>query len=144
MEEMNAKQAERERGFTILGVLIAVLIMGTMAAVAVPKFSGAMAAANTSRIQADLAAIDTAIALYSIDKGVEPTALNQLGDYLENSGKIKPPTGKCNIDGKIEAVPGTEYSISDDKEGAGMQAHLGKYTIYDFGTKSDSKTEGQN
>ena len=69
MEEMNAKQAERERGFTILGVLIAVLIMGTMAAVAVPKFSGAMAAANTSRIQADLAAIDTAIALYSIDKG---------------------------------------------------------------------------
>lgn len=136
MERSERGKGEGERGFTLLGVLIAVLIMGTMAAVAVPKFTAALAAANTTKIQADLSAIDTAIALYSIDRGKVPTELKQLDDYLENREKIKPPAGNCNIQGKMEEVPSTEYTILDDKKGSGMQAHLGTYTIYDFGSRN--------
>ena len=139
MEKQHESRAAKEQGFTLLGVLIAVLIMGTMATVAVPKFTAAIAAGNTTKIQADMAAIDTAIALYSIDQGTVPTTMSQLDNYLEHRENIKPPTGNCNINGTVQPVPAEEYNILDDKTGSGMQAHLGKYTIYDFGSKSDAK-----
>jgi len=128
------RQARGERGFTLLGVLIAVLIMGTMATVAVPRFTAALAAANTAKIQADLTAIDTAIALYRIDKGVAPTKVEELENYLENYEQIKPPTGECNINGEVKEVPGSAYSISTKKTGR-AQAYLGDCTVYDFGGK---------
>jgi len=131
-----AARSEKERGFTLLGVLIAVLIMGTMATVAVPRFTAALASANTTKIQADLAAIDTAVALYSIDKGTLPTTVSQLQDYLENSADIKPPTGKCNVNGATIDVPGTEYSLAANN--GSMQARLGNYNVYDFARKSAS------
>jgi len=123
---------ERQQGFSMLAVLIAVLIVGTMATVAVPRFNAALATANTTKIKADLSAIDTAIALYSIDKGKEPDTMDNLKDYLEDYQNIKPPTGKCNVKGAVTDVPGTAYSISKEKSER-MQAHLGENTVYDFG-----------
>ena len=59
-------KASTQAGFSLLGVLITVMIIGLMAAIAVPKFSSAMISANTSRIAADLATIDSAIALMKL------------------------------------------------------------------------------
>lgn len=134
---LKQKKGDSQRGFTLISVLIAVLIMGVMATVAVPKFTAALAAANTTKIQSDLAAIDTSIALYRIDKGVSPTKMEELKDYLENYDKVKPPEGECNIRGERADVPTGGYSISANTEGR-MQAHLGQYTIYDFGGKKAS------
>jgi general secretion pathway protein G len=134
-------EGERERGFALLNVLIAVLIMGTIAAVAVPRFNAAISAANTTKIQSDLAAIDTSIALYRIDKGTVPTKMSDLANYLENYNKIEPPTGKCNINGVISDVPTGGYTISAGADG--MQAHLGNYTVYDFGGRSNTQAGGQ-
>ena len=119
-------------------VLIAVLIMGTMAAVAVPKFTSALATANTTKIQSDLAAIDTSIALYNIDKGSWPSKMSDLASYLDNYEKVTPPTGKCNINGNVENVPGSVYEIKL-KDGA-MRAFLGEHTIYDFGGKGSASS----
>ncbi len=124
--------AERQRGFSILAVLIAVLIVGTMATVAVPRFNAALAATNTTKIKADLAAIDTCIALYTIDNGKEPTTMENIKAYLEDYDNVKPPTGKCNVNGEMVDVPGKEYSISN-KNSDRMRAHLGDNIVYDFG-----------
>jgi general secretion pathway protein G len=125
---------DSQRGFTLLGVLIAVLIMGTMATVAIPKFTSALAAANTAKIQADLATIDTAIALYKIDKGTSPTDMANLQDYLENYEQVKPPTGECNIKGKRETISDVEYKIAAPKDGR-AHAELDSHPVYDFGGK---------
>lgn len=140
--EVAAKKTAREgfegqRGFTLLGVLIAVLIVGLMASMAVPKFSAALSAANTAKIQSDLSTIDSSIALYRIDKGNAPASLEDLENYLENYEQIKPPTGECNINGDTVDVPAKAYTISPNESGR-MQAHLGKYTLYDFGGKKKS------
>ena len=132
---------ERQGGFALLNVLIAVLIMGTIAAVAVPKFNAAIAAANTAKIQADLAAIDTSIALYSIDKGTQPSQMSDLESYLENYDKLAPPEGKCNINGTAADVPDEGYGLSESTDGS-MHACLGEYTIYDFGSKKKNQASG--
>ncbi len=134
---LKKKKEYSQSGFTLISVLIAVLIMGVMATVAVPKFTAALAAANTTKIQSDLAAIDTSIALYRIDKGVSPTKMEDLKDYLENYDKVQPPEGECNVQGERKDIPTGGYSISANTEGR-MQAHLGQYTIYDFGGKKAS------
>ena len=56
-----------EAGFTLIGMLIAVGIVAILAMIAVPKFTSAIASANTAKIQSDLSTIDTAIAVYEIE-----------------------------------------------------------------------------
>ena len=69
------------------------------------------------------------------DKATAITA--DLENYLENYEQIKPPTGECNINGDTVDVPAEAYTISPNESGR-MQAHLGKYTLYDFGGKKKS------
>ena len=50
-----------QRGFATLEVILMVMVIGILASIAVPRFSNVTASANTAKIQADLATIDTAI-----------------------------------------------------------------------------------
>ena len=43
----------REGGFTLIGMLVAVAIIGVLAMIAVPKFTNAITSANTAKVQAD-------------------------------------------------------------------------------------------
>ena len=68
---LDSKQA----GFSLLGVLIAVMIIGIMATMAVPRFSSMLVTANTAKIQSDLNTLDAAIAVYQLEKGTVPSVL---------------------------------------------------------------------
>lgn len=102
-----------EAGFTLIGMLIAVGIVAILAMIAVPKFTSAIASANTAKIQSDLSTIDTAIAVYEIENGKAPKEVGDLEDYLQDA-TVKPPTGDCYLNGEKKPVPATEYTISDD------------------------------
>ncbi len=112
-----------QRGFATLEVILMVMVIGILASIAVPRFSSVTAAANTAKIQADLSTLDTAIAIYSMEKG-EPTSdptLTTLAPYLKDASDIKPPTGKALINGAQEEIKGTTYgfkkvAISSDKD----------------------------
>lgn len=133
--ERSWQSRKGEQGFTLLGVLLAVLIVGIMASVAVPRFTASLAAANTAKIQSDLSTIDTAIALYTIDTGTEPASLEALKDYLENYDQVKPPTGDCTLNGTRQSVPGTVYEVTKDTSSNRMHATLGGHGLYEFGGK---------
>ena len=53
-----------EDGFTLIEMMIVVAIIAILTAIALPKFNESLAMANTSRVQADLQSLDTAIAMY--------------------------------------------------------------------------------
>lgn len=115
-------KASTQAGFSLLGVLITVMIIGLMAAIAVPKFSSAMISANTSRIAADLATIDLAIALYEVDNGKSPTALTDLSDYIKDVDKVTPPKGKYRLhDGTIEEVAASDVYTLSTPIGTGLE-----------------------
>lgn len=103
-----------QRGFATLEVILMVMVIGILASIAVPRFTNITTAANTAKIQADLSTIDTAIAVYYMEHGSYPTALNQLTDYLRGAeGELKPPSGKCYLNGNATAtdVPAEAYTI---------------------------------
>ena len=105
---------QNEAGFTLIGMLIAVGIVAILAMIAVPKFTSAIASANTAKIQSDLSTLDTAIALYESDTGRQPSKLEHLAEYLQDT-EVKPPTGKCYLNGSEAAVPAAAYTIEDGR-----------------------------
>uniref|UniRef100_UPI0040282776 competence type IV pilus major pilin ComGC n=1 Tax=Mitsuokella multacida TaxID=52226 RepID=UPI0040282776 len=101
---------QNEAGFTLIGMLIAVGIVAILAMIAVPKFTSAIASANTAKIQSDLSTLNTAIAVYEIDNGKAPDNITDLADYLQSTD-IKPPKGDCYVEGKTVKLEATTYTI---------------------------------
>ncbi len=113
---------KNQRGFTLLEMLIVISIVGVLAAVAVPRFTNAVALANTARIQSDLQVLNAAVVMYQTEKGTNPTKIEDLGDYVLDISNVKPPKGECRLkDGKSLTVTAASYGlVSDEKDG--MQA----------------------
>ncbi|EKU70483.1 hypothetical protein HMPREF9161_01529 [Selenomonas sp. F0473] len=105
------KDKRGQAGFSLLSTLLAVMILGIVLAIAVPRFSSAIAAANTVKVQADLTALDTAIVLYQTAKGKDPTAIKDLADYVTEIEHLKPPSGKAHAGGTEVALDGASYTI---------------------------------
>lgn len=117
---------QNEAGFTLIGMLIAVGIVAILAMIAVPKFTSAIASANTAKIQSDLSTLDTAVALYEIDNGATPSTVADLKEYLQDA-EVKPPTGKCYLKGKEDKVPATEYTIKNGRAYCGEGNTVGAF-----------------
>jgi type IV pilus assembly protein PilA len=75
--------AEDEKGFTLIELLVVVIIIGILAAIAIPVYLNVQNNARNSSVKSDLSNIKTAIVAYQTDKGSLPTTLDQatLGDY---------------------------------------------------------------
>ena len=94
-----------QRGFATLEVILMVMVIGILASIAVPRFTNITTRANTAKIQADLSTIDTAIAVYQMEKGDDTTPSV---DDLVNAGylqaKPEPPSGSCYYEGGIKKI----------------------------------------
>lgn len=125
-----------QKGFATLEIILMVMVIGILATMAVPQFEKITAAANTSKVQSDLAAINTAAAVYQMEKGTVPTYNDLTSNgttYFEN-GVPQPPTGKIYVSGTVTAIAAnTAYNL--DSNG---KAIFGSYTADQITTKSST------
>ncbi len=79
---MNKRKRQLERdlssGFTLIEILLVVVIIGILAAVAVPRFSGRTEQAKTTAAKSSIAALGVALDMYEIDNGEYPSSLQAL------------------------------------------------------------------
>ena len=76
---------KREGGFTLVELMIVMLIIGVLAAVAVPSFIGSIKNAREAALKEDLHVMRQAIDSYTMDKNKAPQSL----DDLVQSGYLK-------------------------------------------------------
>ena len=108
-----------QKGFATLEVILMVMVIGILASIAVPRFTSVTTAANTAKIQSDLSTIDTAIAVYIMEKGTPASGttisiIEDLKNYIQDVDNLKPPTGQCYVNGEKKSISGTSYNVKED------------------------------
>ena len=95
-----------QKGFATLEVILMVVVLGILATVAVPRFTDITTKANTAKVQADMATINSASAVYEMEKGSTPANVAALvsAGYLQ----AEPP---APTSGKIYLLTGETYDL---------------------------------
>jgi len=125
----------KQKGFTLVEIMIVVAIIALLAAIAVPGFLRARKRSQASRILNDLRMIDAAVDQYAIETNRSTGNVVNTADWtnylkknsmLYNTGKslLGSAYGSQTVD-TIPRVPSTDYNVLSDVASTGFWSPYG-------------------
>jgi len=93
----------KERGFTLIEVMVVVVILGILAAILVPKVMDRPDQARKIKAKQDIRALEAALNLYKLDNFVYPTTDQGLEALVEEPSSPEPANWKAG--GYVDRLP---------------------------------------
>lgn len=78
-----AKAPARQSAFTLVEMLLVLVIIGTLAAIVVPKIAGKGEQARVTAAHTQITSIGTALDMFEVDNGYYPKGKDGLNDLLQ-------------------------------------------------------------
>jgi len=104
------ERAQDEKGFTLIELLVVILIIGILAAIALPAFLNQREKAQDSEAKSNVRTAQTAMETYYTDNQAYTGATDVLIEGIE-------PALKNAKDLTVAVVSGTEYNVSVKSKG---------------------------
>lgn len=117
---------KKEKGFTLIELMIVISIIALLAAVALPKFSSATNDAKVANVRSQLAGLRTAIQMYNARYQVYPTVGASPANVWQATGYINGATTATGT-GAVAATGGRWFGVDPaNPSGSGV---YDKYTL---------------
>lgn len=141
----------KQRGFTLLEVMVVIVILGVLASMVVPNLLGNKEKADQQKVVTDITALEQALDMYKLDNSVYPNTDQGLEALVTKPSSSPEPRNYRN-GGYIKRLPkdpwGNEYNYvmpgengpvdifslgADGQEGGeGVNSDIGNWNIQDF------------
>lgn len=126
------RMTKREPGFTLVELMIVMLIIGILAAIAIPSYTASIRNAREAVLREDLHVMRQAIDSYTMDKGQAPQSLDDLvqSGYLKEI-PIDPETATAeswvpDTDDSVESVDQTSGGVKNVHSGSSQTGTDGR------------------
>ncbi|GAB6390411.1 type II secretion system major pseudopilin GspG [Stutzerimonas marianensis] len=130
--------ARKQRGFTLIEIMVVVVILGILAALVVPQVMNRPDQAKVTVAKGDIKAIGAALDMYKLDNYAYPSTQQGLDALVEKpSGNPQPKN--WNRDGYLKRVPKDPWGNDYQYLSPGTQ---GQYDLYSYG--ADGKQGGSD
>lgn len=109
------RATDKQRGFTLLEIMVVIVIIGVLASLVVPNLMGNKEKADKQKAVSDIVALENALDMYKLDNHHYPTT-NQGLESLVEAPTLPPLAANYNKEGYIKRLPadpwGNDYVLA--------------------------------
>lgn len=120
--------ATRQRGFTLIEIMVVVVILGILAAIVVPNIIDRPDAAREAKARQDIQAVDSALKLYRLDNYQYPTTEQGLA-ALVNKPSSQPEPRNWKSGGYLDHLPTDPWGNVYHYRNPGQHGPIDIYTL---------------
>ena len=128
---------QRQRGFTLLEIMVVIVILGILASLVVPNLMGNKEQADRQKAVSDIVALENALDMYKLDNSRYPTTEQGL-EALVSKPQGEPEPRNYKSDGYIKRLPqdpwGSAYQLMSPGE-------HGKIDVFSMGLDGEAGTD---
>lgn len=128
---------KKNKGFTLVEIMVVIVILGLLAGIVAPNVMGSLDTANTQKVVFDITTFENALKMYRADNSVYPTTEQGLQALIEKP-TAKPVPRRYKNGGYIEKLPkdpwGLDYFYKRPSD------HGKRYDVYSSGPDGEPGT----
>ena len=128
---------QRQRGFTLLEIMVVIVILGILASLVVPNLMGNKEKADRQKAVSDITALENALDMYKLDNSIYPNTEQGL-EALVSQPTSQPEPRNYRDDGYIKRLPQDPWN--NDYQLVSPGEH-GKIDVFSMGLDGEAGTD---